>query len=218
VTIIQLVPQSRSSNRTSILSALGAAFLLAVLGIVFASVATSWAFVTDGTHVEQTTTMRLQLSAQHARFLQEWLVKHAELRPANLEDCENRTVDSAGNERVESCRRLIQELREWTKDSAANPFFAHRDFNGDSEEDFAVVLTERRVMAARAKRAIVVVFNGPFRGGTAAEPAFSVTRRSVSETFLGYGPPRPKPWRLIIGLPESEGMALVWRNGRYALR
>jgi hypothetical protein len=146
------------------------------------------------------------------------LATHQDLRPVRLEDCEDRWVDSAGNEHVESCRRLVQELRAWTKDPAANPFYTKGDFNGDGKEDFAVVLTDAHQSKTGAKSATVVVFNGPFQSAGAVEAVFSLSGRSVSESFLGYGPPRGKPWHLIIGSPESEGRALVWRNGRYILR
>jgi hypothetical protein len=160
----------------------------------------------------------LQLSIQHEQVLQGWLATHPDLRPARLEDCEDRRIDSAGKEHVESCQRLVAELRAWTKDPATNPFYANGDFNGDGQEDFAVVLTDARQSKSSAKSATVVVFNGPFQKTRAVEPAFSLAGRPVSGTFLGYGPPRPKPWRLIIGSPESEGRTLVWRNGRYLLR
>jgi hypothetical protein len=135
-----------------------------------------------------------------------------------MEDCEDRWRDSAGKEHVESCQRLVQELRAWTKNPDANPFYANGDFNGDRNEDFAVVLTDTHSSKAGAKPATVVVFNGPFRAAGAVEPTFTLPGRLVSETFLGYGPPRGKPWHLVIGMPESEGRQLVWRDGRYILR
>jgi hypothetical protein len=160
----------------------------------------------------------LQLSIQHDRFLQRWLATHPDWRLARVEDCEDRWIDSAGKEHVESCQRLVQALRAWTKDPAVNPFYARGDFNRDENEDFAVVLTHAKQGKTSAKSAKVVVFNGPFQGAGAVEPAYSLAGRSVSETFLGYGPPRAKPWRLIIGSPESEGRVLIWSNGRYVLR
>jgi len=160
----------------------------------------------------------LQLSAQHGRLLQGWLARHPDLRPARMEDCEDRWRDSAGKEHVESCQRLVRELRAWTKNPDANPFYANGDFNGDRNGDFAVVLTDTRSSTAGAHPATVIVFNGPFRAAGTVEPTFTLPGRLVSETFLGYGPPRGKPWHLVIGLPESEGRQLVWRDGRYILR
>lgn len=178
-----------------------------------------WAFAAQGNRFQQNNrTEPLQLSARHDQYLQRWLATHPNLRAAHIEDCEDRWTDSAGKEHVESCQRLIEELRAWSRNSAVNPFYAKGDFNGDGEEDFAVVLTDRRPSKARVKSATVVVFNGPFQATGAVEPAFSMVGRFVSKTFLGYGPPRPKPWHLIIGSPESEGRALVWRNGAYVLR
>ena len=160
----------------------------------------------------------LHLSGVHDRLLRKWLSTRADLRPAGMEDCVDRRLDSAGKERRDSCERLVQELRAWTKDAETNPWYAKGDFNGDGAEDFAVVLTDTPLKKGAHKSAIVAVFNGPFRTGRCVEPAFLQTRRSRSETFLGFGPPRPKPWHLIIGMPDSEGAALVWRDGRYVLR
>lgn len=167
---------------------------------------------------ESSNARHLHLSGVHDRLLRKWLSTHADLRPAGMEDCVDRRLDSAGKEHRDSCERLVQELRTWTKDAETDPWYAKGDFNGDGAEDFAVVLTATHLKKGAPKSATVVVFNGPFRAGGSVKPAFLQTRRSVSETFLGFGPPRPKPWHLIIGLPESEGAALVWRDGRYVLR
>lgn len=160
----------------------------------------------------------LQLSHEHEQVLRRWFERHRNFRLARLEDCEDRWFDSAGKVHIETCQQLIRELRAWTQDPAANPFYAKGDFNGDAVEDFATVLIDLRQSNTGAQLATVVVFNGPFRPAKDVRPAFSLRRGSVSATFLGYGPPRGKPWRLIIGSPESEGRELVWRNGKYVLR
>lgn len=168
----------------------------------------------DRVQREKTATPLVKV-ADHDRVLRRWLTRHPDLRPARIDDCVDRTIDSTGKEHVASCARLVEDLKEWTKDPDANPFYAKGDFNGDGEQDFAVVLTNSKATKTNAP-ATIVVFNGPWRDSL-MEPSFVLTGRKVSETLLGYGPPRPKPWQLVIGLPESEGRALVWRNGKYVM-
>jgi hypothetical protein len=158
------------------------------------------------------------LPARQTQVLRDWLALHREFRLVNETDCEDRWRDAVGNEHADSCERLIQQLRNWTKNAATSPFYVSGDFNQDGADDFAAVLTDAHARPRRVRRAIVVVFNGPFEVVTLHKPVFNLKRDSVSSTFLGYGPPRPKPWHLIIGAPETEGRALVWRHGKYILR
>jgi hypothetical protein len=160
----------------------------------------------------------VELLAVHERVLRMWLKTHPDLRPAQMGDCEDVTIDSSGKEHKESCQRLLNDLRATSKNPNASPFYVKGDFNGDGSEDFAVVLTKTSSAKSGARPATVAVFNGPFPKGAPVDPAFLLTRKSVSETFLFYGFPRKKPWRLVISLPESEGHAVLWQNGKYVLR
>jgi hypothetical protein len=91
-----------------------------------------------------------------------------------------------------------------------HPYRATGDFNGDGSEDFAVIVVERS--AAHDDNALVV-FNGPFRKST-SRPAFIERGLNIKGVGLFYGPPRPKPYRLLIGRFESDSGALVTPRGR----
>ena len=159
----------------------------------------------------------LVVPADHLQVLNRWLFQYRELTPVRMADCVDVSRDASGHERVESCERLVTNFRSWSKDPSANPFYARGDFNEDGFEDFSVVLADANVKDSR-KAAMVVVFNGPFASREVKEPKFILLRPSVSETFVGFGPPRAKPWHLVIGPPEAEGHFLVWRAQRYVLR
>src|SRR2546422_7028023 len=48
----------------------------------------------------------------------------------------------------------------------------------------------------------LVVFNGPFKSETAS-PAFIQSGLDLRYSGLFYGPPRPKPYRLLLGDRKS---------------
>ena len=87
------------------------------------------------------------------------------------------------------------------------------DFNGDGVVDFAAVVAEKR--GGRHSFAIVV-FNGPF-GEKTAQPAFFRSGLDFEGQGLFYGPPRPRPYRLVLGPFEAGGLALVPRGSAYKL-
>ena len=115
-------------------------------------------------------------SAEHSAVLQRWLVTRPELRPATLSDCVERSKDSSGKERVDSCESLVVELGAWTKDPNVNPFYVKGDFNGDRNEDFAIVLTDVQSTKSVNKAATVAVSNGPFRRTGVVNLSFLLTR------------------------------------------
>lgn len=153
----------------------------------------------------------------HQALLSHWLSDHRSFRVARDADCSDDVVDAAGNTHTQTCAHLVEEIRKWAHNPNYEPFYATGDFNGDGHGDFAAVLIDT-ANAKPHRNAVVVVFNGPFTMNRGEQPAFILKDRSASATFLGYGPPRPKPWRLVIGSPEAEGYALVWQRGRYRVR
>jgi hypothetical protein len=77
-----------------------------------------------------------------------YLARHADLRPAAEPDC--------------GCDDEIAQMRNGLNGGGGpdyEPFVARGDFNGDGEEDFAVILLEDR--AGQRPDARLVVFNGP---------------------------------------------------------
>jgi hypothetical protein len=83
-------------------------------------------------------------------------------------------------------------------------------FNGDGLQDFAVVLIDR---TKQEKNFTLIVFNGPFKSETLS-PAFMQSSMDLKYSGLFFGPPRPKPYRLLLGRFESDSGALLIPQGR----
>jgi hypothetical protein len=74
------------------------------------------------------------------------------------------------------------------------------DFNGDGATDFAVVVIKEHA----EHEFTLLVFNGPLDQKRPL-PAFVDAHSDLTKTDgLFYGPPRPKPYRLVLGPFESE--------------
>ena len=98
----------------------------------------------------------------------------------------------------------------WAANPSFHPYYSAGDFNCDGHQDFAVVLAHK----ANPKRRWVVVFNGPF-SAKKKSPAF-VSSKYSGELF--FGPPRPKPWRLVIGPFNTEGAVFEPQGASYVLK
>jgi hypothetical protein len=136
------------------------------------------------------------LSLEEQQVLKRWLAGHLHYRQATDEDC-----DCAGD---------IQQMRTgyggaWKPVRDYHPYVTTGDFNGDGVQDFAVVLIDR---SKHEKNFIFVVFNGPFRSEVPS-PAFTKSDLDLKYLGLFYGPPRPKPWRLLMGRFESDTAMLI---------
>ena len=95
-----------------------------------------------------------------------------------------------------------------------HPYTATGDFNGDGVEDFAVVVVER---SKQENNFVLIVFNGPFKSETAS-PVFMKSGLDLKYQGLVYGPPRPKPYRLLLGRFESDsGLLLIPHGHGYKL-
>ncbi|HTT33636.1 MAG TPA: hypothetical protein VMH48_08540 [Methylomirabilota bacterium] len=91
-----------------------------------------------------------------------------------------------------------------------HPYTATGDFNSDGVEDFAAVLIDR---SKQEKNFVLIVFNGPFKSETPS-PAFMESGMDLKYMGLFYGPPRPKPYRLLLGPFESDSGGLLVPDGR----
>jgi hypothetical protein len=93
-----------------------------------------------------------------------------------------------------------------------HPYVASGDFNGDGAPDCAVIVINTR----KPHDFTLLVFNGPV---DTPHPiaAFVYAHHDLTRTGLFYGPPRPKPYRLLIGPFESEGLVLQPRGKTYRL-
>src|SRR5258706_8909400 len=144
------------------------------------------------------------LEPDHRRVLDAWLKQHPTMRLATDKDC--------------GCEEDIQRLRTqsggvWKPVPDYHPYVAVGDFNGDRTTDFAVVLVDT---AKTTKVFTLVIFNGPF-GAEAKSPAFLKANLDLTEHGLFFGPPRPKPYRLVLGPFESEGSVFEPQNATYKL-
>jgi hypothetical protein len=167
----------------------GAVFALAVLlacGVMF--VEPAW-----GAH---------ELTPKQKEVLDFWLQHHKGYRLANDADCD--------------CAADIREMRlgssgVWKPAPGYHPYVVSGDFNGDGETDFAVVVVKR---SKREHTFSLLVFNGPFESSDVA-PAFLDTDLDLKGSGLFYGPPRPKPYRLVVGRFEAEGEILIPHGRKY---
>ncbi len=62
----------------------------------------------------------------------------------------------------------------------------------------------------------MIVFNGPFQGQTVS-PVFMKSGLDLKGQGFFYGPPRQKPYRLLLGSFEAEGAVLTPHGRTYTL-
>ena len=141
------------------------------------------------------------LTAQEQKVLQVWLAQHAEYRLATDEDCD--------------CADDIKKIKAgsggaWKPIPDYHPYIATGDFNGGGVRDFAFVVIDP---SKKEKNFALVVFNGPFESETAS-PAFFKSGLDLKYMGLFYGPPRPKPYRLLLSGFDSDSGALLVPHGR----
>lgn len=91
-----------------------------------------------------------------------------------------------------------------------HPYVVTGDFNGDGIEDFAVVVIQR---SKQENSFELLIFNGPLKSESAA-PACTGSGVDLKYQGLFYGPPRPKPYRLLLGRFESDSGSLLLPSGR----
>lgn len=91
-----------------------------------------------------------------------------------------------------------------------HPYIVTGDFNNDGVEDFAAILIDS---TKQEKHFALIVFNGPFRSASPS-PAFMESGMDPKYYGLFYGPPRPKPYRLLLGRFESDSGTLLIPHGR----
>lgn len=141
------------------------------------------------------------LTAQEQKILESWLNEHSAYRLATDADCD--------------CPGDIRLMRTgsggvWKPVPDYHPYIATGDFNGDGVEDFAAIVLDR---SKQDHNFALIVFNGPFVLGLHS-PAFIETGLALKNAGLFYGPPRPKPYRLLIGPFESDSGSILIPRGR----
>lgn len=141
----------------------------------------------------------------HQQITQSWLVEHPGSRIATEVDCGD-------------CAEQINAIRKgmggaWKPAPGYQPYYLVGDLNGDRHKDFAIVVV---TPGKSAKRFILLVFNGPFEPTKPHKPAFVSEPMDLAGQGLFFGPPRPKPYRLLVGGFESEGRLLLPKGKGYA--
>jgi hypothetical protein len=132
-----------------------------------------------------------------------WLVMHQDLRLAVDDGCK------CTDELLET-RTTTQGV--WKADPGYHPYYVIGDFDGDGQEDIAIGVNRR----SESKKFQVLIINGYRSGGTCAylSPKFDF------DWGLFFGPPRSKPYRLLVG-PFNTDVGTLFLRGRgchYVLR
>jgi hypothetical protein len=138
------------------------------------------------------------VTASDQSTLTAWLASHPEYSIASDRNC--------------NCETDIQSIRKgsggvWKPNPRYHPYYVRGDFNGDKKTDFAVILINTKENGKR----YLAIFNGPYKAGS--NPVYL----SPEEGALFYGPPRPKPYRLIVGDFGTEGASLEPKGNGYEL-
>ena len=141
------------------------------------------------------------LTPTEQKVLASWLAAHPQFRAATDLDCD--------------CSEDIKQMRTvsdgvWKAVPDYHPYSVSGDLNGDGALDFAVVVVER---SSSVKKATLLVFNGPLRTSD-ARPSFSASDLDLLGKGIFFGPPRPKPYRLVVGGFETDNTNLLIPKGR----
>jgi hypothetical protein len=136
-------------------------------------------------------------------IVNDWLAKNSQYRLATDSDCD--------------CQDDIKQMRSgydglWKPIPNYHPYAIRGDFNGDGVEDYAAILVNTKDHSYA-----LIIFNGPFNR-EATDPAFFKAGLDLKGKGLFYGPPRPKPFRLIMGSFEGEGAMLIPLGHSYKLK
>jgi len=145
------------------------------------------------------------LSIDQKNVVTAWLSKHPGYRLANDKDC-------ACDEDLRTMRATGYGGR-WKPVPDYHPYAVSGDLNGDGNIDFAVAV----IRTNAARKFTILVFNGPIKSVTDA-PSFVDSDSDLTGVGFFYGPPRPKPYRLVVGAFESEGYVLEPKSRTYRLR
>ena len=140
----------------------------------------------------------------HKSAVETWFSSNPGFRIAKESDCGD-------------CKEQILSIRRgydgaWKIIPDYEPYYAIGDFNDDGHTDFAIaVISSKRIK----RRFRILVFNGPFNDSIRHKPAFTSDLIDLSGQGLFFGPPRPKPHRLLVGPFESEGILLIPKGDGY---
>lgn len=139
------------------------------------------------------------LAPREEAVLRAWLARHTSYRLATDADC--------------GCQDDINGMRSgdetWRPVKDYHPYVASGDFRGDGIFDFAVAVIDRSHAGGGFT---LLVFDGPFQS-VDEPPAFVDGGLDLKHKGFFYGPPRPKPYRLVVGPFESDNTCILTPHG-----
>jgi hypothetical protein len=97
----------------------------------------------------------------------------------------------------------------WTPYPDYHPYVVTGDFNGDGARDFAAVVIDR---SKSEKNFTLLIFNGPLDSNSA--PAYVESGLDLRYAGMSFGPPRPKPYRIVVGPFESDNTFILVPKGK----
>ncbi len=145
----------------------------------------------------------IDLAARHA--IAGWLTLHPGYRVLDDGDC--------------NCDDDLRDMRTqsdgvWKPIPAYHPYYLVGDLRGDGRGAVAVGL----IRQGTEKQFQVLIIDRYRATGSARRHAFLSRQFDLGEGLF-FGPPRPKPYRLVVGAFASEGWVFVpARGGGYGLR
>jgi hypothetical protein len=106
-----------------------------------------------------------------------------------------------------ACADDLQEIRTvslgvWRARPDYHPYFATGDFDGDGKSDAALAVTKDHLSFQ------VLILHGPKARQPYLSPLFKPGQ------MLFFGPPRPRPWRLLVGPYGTDTSAMLVPNHR----
>jgi len=141
------------------------------------------------------------LTADQLAVLNGWMKSYPTYRQA-------RDRDSSCPADIEQMRRGY-DSKIWKPVPDYHPYQAVGDFNSDGKVDFAAVLIDTK----RTEEPFApVIFNGPISKARTT-PAFFEAGFSLACGGLFFGPPRPEPYRLVVGPFESDNTGVLEPDG-----
>lgn len=140
------------------------------------------------------------LTKRQQAVLHAWLTRHKSYRLATDADCD--------------CKDDIRQMQsgyggDWPKVKEYHPYVATGDFRGNGASDFAVAVLDR---SATKDGFTLLVFDGPFHS-VDTPPVFIEGGLDLKYKGFSYGPPRPRPFRLVIGPFESDNTCILSPQG-----
>jgi|SRR5580658_9220420 hypothetical protein len=160
------------------------AFILSLVVLTFAAVEHSGAATSSDS-------LPNYVAPRYRPAIASWLTRHPGYRVAIDADC--------------TCDDDIAQMRagysaDWPGVPNYHPYYMVGDFRGDGAADVAVgVISQQHPRKFR-----VLIIHGTPPKGPAAKTFLSEELDFHQGLF--YGPPRPKPWSLVVGPFESDGV------------